>query len=271
MEKNIYHVWFQGCEQLTDPKFKVNMVNWRELNKDWNYQCLDGNDLRRNCEMYSVQCLEAFDVSRKMHTKIDLGRLVTIYLNGGMYIDMDMFVLRPLSYNQDVSALVKSLGHVLGVSKIPIESYEKLFLFQDLQPVVNNAMVISSKGNPLLKYIIDKIIESILKSTNSSELMYVHNTTGPMNFNTFLRQGKEKFPEVNVKYFESSVFEPCDITGKCKISEDTLSIHAFELSWLPKNVGNVCKLYVGNRYTILLILVLLLIFFFSRRTLSFSR
>jgi mannosyltransferase OCH1-like enzyme len=269
MNKNIYHVWFQGCDKLTDSKSIINMKNWKDFNKDWNYECLDGSDLSRNCDLYSSRCGESYRKSRKMHTKIDLGRLVTIYLNGGMYIDMDMYILRPLSYNKDISQLIlesKDGSDILGVSKTIIEKYENYMLFGDSVPMVNNAMVLSSQGNPLLKHIIDGLVESIFKSENSSDMMYVSNTTGPMNFNKFFRQGTKMFPEVKIKYFDSSVFEPCDITGKCMVTDQTISIHSFELSWLSKNVGYVCKMYVGNRYTILVVVLLLLWYFFFRKS-----
>ena len=150
----------------------------------------------KSCVQYSDRCGKAFEMARKMHTKIDLGRMVTVYLNGGMYVDMDMYILRPLSYNKDITQLTKKLGHVLGLSKIQY-MVEKMILFQNAQ-TSNNAMIISSKLNPILKEIIDSFIECIFffQDTKSSDL-YVHNTTGPANFNKFLNKSIQKNPQVH--------------------------------------------------------------------------
>ena len=100
--KNIYQVWFQGKDNLKNKLFLENINNWKLLNPDWNYYLLSDKELQLECKKFSDECLLAYNLGKTMHTKIDLGKLCAIYNNGGMMIDMDMFILRSLDNSQEI-------------------------------------------------------------------------------------------------------------------------------------------------------------------------
>ena len=104
--KNIFQVWFQGYENITNNIYKQNMNNWQLLNPDWNYKCVNDSDLRKASELFSVECLNAYNNAKFMHAKIDLGKLLLIYLYGGIMIDMDMAPLRKLSSSKYVNDVI---------------------------------------------------------------------------------------------------------------------------------------------------------------------
>ena len=158
IEKNLYQIWYQGEAAISKEKYLKNIMQWKLLNPDWNYQLLDENDLREACKQYSQQCLDAFNRTQNMHARIDLGRLVKIYQTGGMNVDMDMYILRPISYQSEVVNFVndKSKEHSLGVSYLKtLNLLENLIVNGKQSNSFNNAMTVSSKGNPSLKYVID--------------------------------------------------------------------------------------------------------------------
>jgi hypothetical protein len=91
--------------------------------------------------------------------KIDLARYVLIYLYGGIYVDMDAYVLRGLNYNKKISEMIniyeKEQIHFLGLSKID------LYLFEQIISGItyNNAIMMSTPKNPLLKRLIKYILK----------------------------------------------------------------------------------------------------------------
>ena len=68
----------------------------------------------------------------------------------------------------------------------------------------------------------------------------------------------KKYPNVRVEEFSSDVFEPCDIVDVCKLSDKTISIHKFEMSWLSNNMKNAGKFYTRYKTLVLCIILWLL-------------
>ena len=255
-EKNLYHIWFQGCENISDKQYLFNIEQWQNLNPDWNYKCLDNNDLLEMCREYSPMCSRAYTKTTNMHTKIDLGRLVSLYLHGGMSIDMDMYALRPLSFSKQLTDLTldSSKQHVLGLSVLPLNWIEKIFIHQSEANVYNNAMIATNKGNPVLKDIINDYIDRILNMFETGGgHVYVLKITGPILFNSnvykFLENHKDS---VSLYEFDNQVFEANDST------KYTISIHNFEMSWMSDNYRFIAKYYLANKLFFYLMIIILL-------------
>lgn len=242
--KNIYQVWFQGCENVIVPEFIENMKNWKLMNPDWNYHCLNDSDLRKMCYSYSKKCGEAYDASQFMHAKIDLGRVVSIYLNGGIMVDMDMFILRSLNSLPEIKEFVESKEELLGVSKLNLSLFES-FCFSQSSVSYNNAVMISTKFNSILKLWIDSMVDNILTIKNngkqySNNGLYIFDTTGP---NLFSKVIQNNIHSGRIVVFDNTIFEPCETVGKCDIKNNTISIHKFEMSWVPKEFRFLTRTY----------------------------
>ena len=130
-KKNIFQVWLQGYKNIEKKEFLNNVENWKNLNKDWVYTLLDDIGLRKICYTYSNKCGKIYDSVENMHLKIDLGRYVTIFLYGGMYADIDAFIMRPLNFSEDINNLLSKYDkeniNILGLSIININPIESLF------------------------------------------------------------------------------------------------------------------------------------------------
>lgn len=264
-QKNIYQVWFQGESNIVNNTFKENIKNWQLLNKDWNYKCLDDNDLQNMCKTYSEACLNAYNSAEAMHTKIDLGKLVAIYLNGGIMVDMDMYILRSLNSSDEIKKIINSYEidnkNVMGISTAKTNLIENMFLVQH-NTFYNNALMICSPKHNILKKYIDILITNIQNNNNLklSQFMYIHNTTGPFVFNKFI----QKHLNENIISFNYKLFEPCDTMGTCDIDNKTIALHNFELSWCPDYLKSSLYIYYNYFYYILIAIIILIIWFYKK-------
>lgn len=256
--KNIYQVWFQGCENITNKEFVLNKTNWELMNPTWNYYCLSNKDLENACKLFSKECHDIYKSLPIMHMKIDLGRYVYVYLYGGMYIDMDAYVLRNLDSNVLINKIIsiyeKENKHCLGLSMLNFYKFEKMISGIKY----NNAFMISSPKNPLVKKMIQYILEQCKKYKDGSfTYNAVQYTTGPISFNNFFKTNTNE--DSIIIEFKKDIFEPCDLNHNCQITKDTLAIHQFEMTWVSpfmKYLGK-CYFYLRNNWIIIILLIIL--------------
>jgi mannosyltransferase OCH1-like enzyme len=253
--KNIFQVWYQGCQNISNENFKTNINNWKILNPDWNYYCLDDAALATACKEYSDECYEIYKSCSIMHNKIDLARYVLIYLYGGIYVDMDAYILRPLNSSSILNELIQTYEKenipTIGLSQLNINPVESMIMVQN-RNMINNAIMISSPKNPLLKKFIEYILENLRKNKSSSlknitSLFSVNLTTGPVALNYFFNNNNNDTQSSKIFYFPPSNFEPCDFNNHCVINESTMSIHMFEQSWLSPSVRKLNRIYQSTK------------------------
>lgn len=272
--KHIYQVWYQGCSQVSKQVYLENMKTWRLLNPTWKYSCVSHHELRTACAKFSPECVEAYDRFQHMHMKIDLGRYVLLYLYGGIYVDMDAYTLRGLDNSSYITNLIERYEtnkmHVLGVSSMNIKPWESMIVVGQKQ-YLNNAVMLSSPGNPLLKAFIKSILERAKTNSGGDPYIQVTKTTGPHHFNKFFGPHIISTPaNVFIKVFPPEVFEPCR-KNKCNITEDTLSIHAMDATWIPSWFKCTYSLYWWVKENIAIILVLIIVIMFTHSYLRTSQ
>jgi len=258
--KNIFQCWLQGKENINKNIFKQNMHNWEILNNDWNYKLVDEGELRKACKLFSKECLNTFNSFDLLHLKVDFGRYVLIYIYGGVYVDMDMYILRNLSSSKDIQDLINisNTKHVLGLSSLNINHLESIF-FCGRNKVINNAIMFSSPENPILK----KLISSIISNKNIYKYNYerIQKTTGPLFINNFLGKYIDyNYKNYFIKVFPHYYFEPYTPYGLCDINDNTLTIHKMEMSWISNNIKFFIKLYYDFKNNIYIIFILIIIY-----------
>jgi mannosyltransferase OCH1-like enzyme len=265
--KNIFQVWYQGCNNIERNEFKINMKNWKDLNTDWRYYCVDDKFMEESCYQFSTECHKIYRNLKLMHLKIDLARYVILYLYGGVYVDMDAYILRPLNHSKTVQELInvyeQQNKHVVGLSKLNINMFESLIMSGDINSY-NNSIMFSSPGNPALKRFIEFVLKNIVANENSNLNNYfvVQNSTGPKVFNRFFG---EPIRDSELVIFDSNVFEPCDIGQNCSIDNNTIAIHMFERSWLSKYTILLIDIYYALKPTLLIAVIVLFIYMCRRK------
>lgn len=266
--KNIFQVWFQGYENIKDEKFIENIKNWKRLNPNWNYKLLKDVDLEKSCKIYSLKCLNAYKKAKSMHTKIDLGKLVNLYLYGGIMVDMDMYILRSLEYSKYVKNIIDSYEkdgkNIVGLSLVNVSTFES-YIYIGYPIIYNNAVIISSPKNEFIKLLIEKIISNIeqLESINISKYEYINKTSGPIIFNKYINENiTNNLSEIiTIPY---NVFEPCKANKSCIITNETISLHAFENSWLPNYLKTIFIFYINYKDILIFLLILIIIYIFYK-------
>ena len=249
-KKNIFQVWLQGYKNIEKKEFLNNVENWKNLNKDWVYTLLDDIGLRKICYTYSNKCGKIYDSVENMHLKIDLGRYVTIFLYGGMYADIDAFIMRPLNFSEDINNLLSKYDkeniNILGLSIININPIESLFYIGE-KFMINNAIMFSSPRNRILKFFINSILKKLENhdpKEKKESYNLVNNITGPISFNNFFHHYIQNVPKKHyIHLFKYYIFEPCMYNSDCNITNETIAIHKFELSWISKNIRYLIKFY----------------------------
>ena len=267
-EKNIYQIWIQGCDKIEKEKYILNKKHWKLLNPDWNYHCLSDTDLEQACKMYSEKCHELYRKGT-LHTKSDLGRLVLVYLYGGIYVDMDMYILRTLDSHKPLNDLIARYNsgeskNILGLSLNNVSKFESL-LYVGKTKLLGNVITLSNSKNPILKEYIEHILDN-LSNVDPNQMMYVNHTTGPMIFNKFMNNNVINNNKFNIDYlvFSHDIFEPCSIGNVCEITDNTIAIHNFELSWLSKWQKDALYYYFRYKTYIYIIIIVLICFILQK-------
>ena len=262
LNKNIFICWFQGEKHLnTHPKaniFNENIKNWQLLNPTWKLQLVSNKELRNACRQFSSECLNLYDSFDLLHLKIDLGRYVLLYLYGGIYVDMDMYILRGLETSSVITKLIKISykKHILGLSSLNLDLYESI-LFMGKTKILNNAMMISTSSHPLLCLMIKTIINTSKKNNNKkdnqSSFSIIQHTTGPIFINKFFEKF-ESSANFLIHIFPHYIFEPSPPYGDSNIQEQTIAIHKMEMSWVHPYFKHFITFYYKIKPYILLII-----------------
>lgn len=265
--KRIGIVWFQGENNINKKHFIENINNWRILNPDWEVVILDDSMLREICKNYSEDCLKVYDSFDIMHLKIDFGRYVSLWETCGMYVDMDCYAFRSLDkstlFNNFLSK-INQYDHILGLSETDTNLLERYIT----NLTINNAVIISSVHNPIIKDFIDNIISKnkdykSRKNAFESSYISINSITGPKMINNFFDKLKlSNYKErIYVYKFPFYIFEPGQAFRKFDIRDDTIALHKYELSWLSTQMKTVCKTYydIIKPYFLLFVISLLII------------
>lgn len=259
---NIFQVWFQGCSNLTDPRFIENAKNWKLMNPEWNYYCVSDRDLAKACSMYSDECAQVYASLPKMHMKIDLGRYVLVYLFGGLYVDMDAYATRSLNYSKYIRRCmqISKSKHVIGISNLQLNKIE-----QYVGGIVyNNAIVLCSPKNPVMKRFISHVLYNCKRYSGLRSAEFsVHYSTGPASFNKFFGNPRNLIG-TEIVVFPKTVFEPCDVTGLCVPNGDTVSLHQFEWSWINPKIKILGTAYYRHKQMLVTIVLVLLFVWFVK-------
>jgi len=268
--KNIFQVWFQGCSKVSKQVYAENMKSWMMLNPSWKYSCISDKELRQACAKFSSEALATYDAFDAMHLKIDFGRYVVLYLYGGIYVDMDAYALRSLDTSKDVVDIMSQYNehtHILGLSTLNL-AYSEALIMVGHTTMINNAIMISSPQNPILKTFIEKIIDRAKTIKYNVKWVKISHTTGPNFLNQFVWPYIANPPHnVVIKLFSNDIFEPCLIPN-CNITDNTISIHSMEITWFPTYLKYLRDLYqylkLYSTYILFFIIIILIIWYRRR-------
>eukprot|EP01050_Picozoa_sp_SAG11_P000907 SAG11_NODE_33_length_22289_cov_12.857999_38_plen_466_part_00 len=123
--------------------------SWKHLNPDYNYVFFDDKMCRNFIkENFNKGVVKSFDCLLPGAFKADLFRYCYLYINGGVYTDIDNICMAPLS------TIIKKEDSFISVK-------DNSFANQGL---IYNSFIASEKNNPVLKKAIDLIVYNVLNN-----------------------------------------------------------------------------------------------------------
>ena len=208
--KKIHYCWFGK-----GPKgkiFKKCLKSWKKYMPDyeiveWNEENFDINQNDYIKEAYSV---------KKYAFVSDYARLKIIYDNGGIYLDTDVELLKP----------------------IPKEALENGYFAKEKCNTINTGLGFAAPRN-------NKILQKLMESYNNDHFL---KENGNINLLTCVSRAtrdlkkigyviNSKLKEIEkIKVYEPDFFCGYDLdSNHYLITNNTISVHHYSATWLPKN------------------------------------
>ena len=154
----------------------------RYLHPTWNYMFFDDNDIKHFIERSMPEYYDTFYNLKGKIQQIDFFRYLAIYFFGGVYLDLDIELIRPFHD-------FENMDHNC-VFPIEIKAAEDHLLKTQNVPLIGNYAFYAPKGHPFIKKIIDNIVtqrisEEIIHNaqvnhSDDARDVYVYYRTGPL-------------------------------------------------------------------------------------------
>ncbi len=155
IEKNIFQSWYT---KDLHPAIQKKIDKFKRLNPDYNYYLYDDNEIDDFVNTYFPgKIADCYNKLNIIVAKVDFWRYLVLYKYGGVYLDMDSEINKPLN------TLIRENDKAI----ITNEGNPNLYVQWAL---------IYSKGHPILKRTIKLICKNI---ENNSYPNSIHKMTGP--------------------------------------------------------------------------------------------
>lgn len=214
--KTIHYCWFGKGKK--SKLFKKCIKTWRNVLPD--YEIIEWNEenFDINSNLYVKQAYNA----KKYEFVSDYVRMYVLYNYGGIYMDTDVEVLKPLNKFLNYTAFI---------------GFEE-------DKFCGTSIIGSEKENVMIKKFLDSYNDiSFVRDDGSFD-----ETTNVNRITKILLEHGLKFDNTqqNVKdisVFPKTYFSPLNFDDiKTDFSDNTYTIHHFAGSWLPKEVKNNIKI-----------------------------
>lgn len=90
----IWQTWKSHDPSTFHPYYTYCHPSWQKLHPEWDYQLLDDNEVLEYCKKYFPDIYERFKNLSKNIYRADLIRYMILFIDGGLYVDMDFLALK---------------------------------------------------------------------------------------------------------------------------------------------------------------------------------
>jgi len=230
IDKKIHYIWVGG-----NPLTKLA----RKCIKSWRKYCPDYEIILWNEDNFDVSqnkfCKQAYD-AKKWAFVSDYMRMKILYDHGGIYMDADVEVLKPLD---------EFLHH-------------QAFSGFERTDVIPTGIIAAQKGNPWIKSNLDWYNNTIFEMYTNDNMENMLKKSNVWNITEITQKMYPEFILNNetqhlkdVSFYEKVFFCPLtNETGEVSDIEKSYTIHHFAGSWLPrkslfKRSKNILKHLIG--------------------------
>ena len=205
--KTIHYCWFGG-NPLPELAQKC-IASWKKFCPD--YEIIEWNESNYDISSAPIYVRQAYE-AKKWGFVPDYIRLELIYEYGGIYLDTDVELIRPLD------------------DLIPLKGFAG---FEDKKHVALGLGFGAEKGNPIIKALMESYNPMLFIYENGS----LNLTPSPvLNTEILLKLGLKSngaFQKIDgFTFFPQDYFSPMDFySGRIQSTKNTYSIHHFMASW----------------------------------------
>lgn len=244
--KIIHQLWLQGENKIPN-KFKEDIIKIKELHQKWKYYIWDENKIL-NMIKDNKYIKNKYLSFKFLHQKVDFIKIVILYYFGGIFIDIDAEVIKPLD-----SLFQKYNNYDLIISFIATANnydIKNILICEKLKDCYNNGIIISKPKADILKYLYLNFDNKCKININKS--LCISQTTGPLKFNKLINNYKGTS---KILILDNSYLEPC-IMDICNINDNTYIKHKHNLSWLHPFFVKIINLYYKYKKYLIFFLIL---------------
>jgi mannosyltransferase OCH1-like enzyme len=253
--KIIHQIWYQGVHNIPK-KYYPNIASVQKYCPDWEYRCWNSVEIANECKKFSEECYNCFNNYKYMHQKIDLAKYVLLHNYGGIYIDIDCEVLKPLDQLPGLE------DKELIVSKNSTNFLENMIANMSMEGnLINNGVILSSPNNKYIRSILNNVvnIKNGSKSLMNSKEICIMKTTGPVKFTKEINKFKN---DPNILILDYYYFEPCYSYDKyCKVNNKSFINHKHAQTWVSDKFTNIFSIYFFIKEYILAIMLIMFIIY----------
>lgn len=226
-------------------KWKDSPESIRKHMPDWQYILMTDEDNRNFIEEHFPDFLPRYDSFRYNIQRVDAIRACWLYINGGVYIDLDIVVNRPLD------SLFESNCDAYFVSSANVSSY-----------ITNAFMASKPRCNIWLEYIERMKQEESPLIRLSGKNFIVMTTTGPMCLTETLKSTETIYAKLPSKLL--TPYSVCDIQ-KIDLNNIPEDLYLYPLpggSWNDWTSKSVNAIMCNWRTIVVIFLVIVIVFLY---------
>ena len=216
--KKIHYVWMGGKEKPF--KIKKCMKTWKKFLKD--YEIIEWNE--SNFDINSHPFVKKAYEAKKWAFVSDYVRAYAIYKEGGIYLDTDVFIIRPLD-----SLLIN-----------------KAFVGYEHPDYPFTAVFGAEAGHPLIKDMLDYYddLDIDFKFSDNNTISVSDILISKYNCK---KGNKEQLLDTGIKVYKEGVL--------CNPSNESITVHVFLGTWLDNSkfknkIHEFLRMRLNNKYAI---------------------
>jgi len=216
IEKNIFQSWHT---KDLHPSVQEKINSFLKINPEYNYNLYTDEDMDNFVnEHFSGEIAECYNKLNIIVAKVDFWRYLVLYKYGGVYLDMDSAIERPLN------ELIKDDDDAI----ITAESNLGFFVQWAL---------IFSKNHPILKKTIEQVVNNIKNNTYPND---IHRMTGPTPYTTAIY-------EFHTELFNCSIQNSYDANNVYKLEDISYRLYGVDYNGYFSFKHNFAALLFSNK------------------------
>jgi mannosyltransferase OCH1-like enzyme len=197
---NIIYLWkFKPNEKKYFPKDVIdNNIKYIENYKIINNPAIIENFIINNNSIFP-ELLDLYKIIPHWVIKTDLGRLITIYLNGGLYADADCFIQKQIDKHNDTDNIILFTEHICNsVNKLGKRECKNP---ENVLRIANFCFGSKTIKHPFFKEVIEEcqcrlkqlLIHEKITNLNHADILWV---CGPDVITTIYHRSKNNYNDI---------------------------------------------------------------------------